>query len=179
MLYFGHCVVCPSLIYSFRLPIWYLQTLLSMTDNTMAKIKHATLIEEFEDTKWIIWSCKSKDRKHNGQNKACHIDRRVWRYQMGNLKLYPFGIFKLLYQCGMLYFGHCVVCPSLIYSFRLPLWYLQTLLSMCHFLFWPFEDTKWVIWSCKSKKDRQHDGQNKTCQIDRRVWRYQMGNLKL
>jgi hypothetical protein len=41
MLYFGHCVVCPSLIYS-------------MTENTMAKIKHATLIEEFEDTKWVI-----------------------------------------------------------------------------------------------------------------------------
>jgi hypothetical protein len=39
------------------------------TDNTMAKIKHATLIEEFEDTKWVIWSCKSKkDRQHNSQN---------------------------------------------------------------------------------------------------------------
>ena len=25
-------------------------------------------------------------------------------------------------------FGHCVVCSSLIYRFRLPLWYLQTLL---------------------------------------------------
>ena len=27
-------------------------------------------------------------------------------------------------------FGHCVVCPS-IYGFWLPLWYLQTLLTMC------------------------------------------------
>jgi hypothetical protein len=26
-------------------------------------------------------------------------------------------------------FGHCVVCPSTIYGFWLPLWYLQTLLS--------------------------------------------------
>jgi hypothetical protein len=44
----------------------------------MAKIKHATLIEEFEDTKWVILSCKSKkDRQHNGQNKTCHINRRV------------------------------------------------------------------------------------------------------
>jgi hypothetical protein len=25
-------------------------------------------------------------------------------------------------------FGHCVVCPSSIYGFWLPLWYLQTLL---------------------------------------------------
>jgi hypothetical protein len=60
MFYFSHCVVCPSLIYSFRLAIWYLPTLLSeavnlrRTDNTMAKIKYATLIEEFEDTKWVI-----------------------------------------------------------------------------------------------------------------------------
>jgi hypothetical protein len=27
------------------------------------------------------------------------------------------------------YFGHCVVCPSLIYGIWLPLWYLQTLLT--------------------------------------------------
>jgi len=25
-------------------------------------------------------------------------------------------------------FGHCIVCPSSIYEFWLPLWYLQTLL---------------------------------------------------
>jgi hypothetical protein len=43
----------------------------------MDKIKHATLIEEFEDIKWVIRSCKSKDRQCNGQNKTCHIDRRV------------------------------------------------------------------------------------------------------
>jgi hypothetical protein len=28
-------------------------------------------------------------------------------------------------------FGHCVVCPSLIYEFWLSLWYLQTLLLLC------------------------------------------------
>jgi hypothetical protein len=59
---------------------------------------------------------------------------------------YPFGIFKLFYQCDISYFGHCVVCPSLIYSFRLP---------------------------------RKHNGQNKACHIDIRVWKYQMGNMKL
>jgi len=26
---FGHCVVCPSSIYGIRLPIWYLETLLT------------------------------------------------------------------------------------------------------------------------------------------------------
>ena len=32
-----------------------------------------------------------------------------------------------------------------------------------------FDDTKGVIWSRKSKKDRQHNGQ---------IWRYQRGNQK-
>jgi hypothetical protein len=32
---------------------------------------------------------------------------------------------RCLYFCS---FGHCVVCPSSIYGFWLPLWYLQTLL---------------------------------------------------
>ena len=32
-----------------------------------------------------------------------------------------------------------------------------------------FDDTKGVIWSRKSKSDKQHNGQ---------VWRYQRGNLK-
>jgi hypothetical protein len=31
--------------------------------------------------------------------------------------------------CSFFYFGHCVVCPSLIYGIWLPLWYLQTLLT--------------------------------------------------
>jgi len=29
-------------------------------------------------------------------------------------------------------FGHCVICLSSIYRFRLPLWYLQTLLTLCY-----------------------------------------------
>jgi hypothetical protein len=28
-------------------------------------------------------------------------------------------------------FGHCIVCPSSIYGFWLPLWYLQTILLTC------------------------------------------------
>ena len=72
--------------------IWFISTWLIKfvyeTKNCNKINKNATLIEEFEDTKWVIWSCKSKkDRQHNGQNKKCHIDRRVWRYQMSNLKL--------------------------------------------------------------------------------------------
>jgi len=31
---FDHCVVCPSSIYGFWLPLWYMQTLLSMKTTT-------------------------------------------------------------------------------------------------------------------------------------------------
>ena len=40
---FGHCVVCPSLIYGFWLPLWYLQTLLSIT-----------MKKKFKQWRWTI-----------------------------------------------------------------------------------------------------------------------------
>jgi hypothetical protein len=36
--------------------------------NSIKKKKFKSL-EEFEDTKWVIRTVKSKDRQHNGQNK--------------------------------------------------------------------------------------------------------------
>ena len=41
----------------------------------------------------------------------------------------------------MVSFGHCVVCPSSIYGFWLPLWYFQTLLTQNYkFYFTSLED---------------------------------------
>jgi hypothetical protein len=61
--------VCPSLIYGFLLPLWYLPTLLCpfghcvVTQHNGQKDK-----EELEDTKGVIRIYKSKkDRQHNGQ----------------------------------------------------------------------------------------------------------------
>jgi len=48
---------------------------------------------------------------------------RITRY----LVLFVYFIFRCLSFCTFS-FGHCVVCPSSIYGFWLPLWYLQTLL---------------------------------------------------
>jgi hypothetical protein len=84
----GHCVVCPCLIYSFWLPLWYLLA--------------------------IVLSV-------------------LLRLTTSN---YPFGIFwplcclsfdwRLLIT-PLVSFGHCVVCPSSIDDFWLPLWYLLTI----------------------------------------------------
>ena len=44
--------------------IWFISTWLIKfvyeTENCNKINKNATLIEEFEDTKWVIWSCQSK-----------------------------------------------------------------------------------------------------------------------
>jgi hypothetical protein len=190
MLYFGHCVVCPSLIYSFRLPIWYLQTLLSMwhalfwplcslSFDLQLQIIHLALIEEFEDTKLVIWSCKSKkDRQHNGQNKACHIDIKVWKYQMGNrhVLFWPLcflSFFDLQLQITHLVSSNSsinVACFILAIVLSVLLWFtasdypfgifqlFYTMAKIKHAtLIEEFDDTKWVTWSCKSKKDRQHN----------------------
>ena len=42
-----------------------------------------------------------------------------------------------VHRCLYFSFGHCVVCSSSIYGFWSPLWYLQTLFSLCH-LQWTF-----------------------------------------
>ena len=93
---FSHSVVCPSLIYSFWLPLWYLLAIVLYV---------------------LLWFTASD---------------------------YTFGIFWPL--CCMSFFdlqllitplvsfSHCVVCPSSIYSFWLPLWYLLAI--VLYVLFW-------------------------------------------
>jgi hypothetical protein len=74
---------------------------------------------------------------------------------------YPFGIFKLL---------------AIIFSVLL--WFTFLITPLVSSNFWPlyclslyngqkFEDTKGVIRSCKSKKNRQHNGQKKKVQKDK------------
>jgi hypothetical protein len=87
---FGHCVVCPSSVYSFWLPLWYLLVIvLSVLLRFTASDYHLG----------IFWSL------------CC---------------LSFFGLRLLI--TTWVYFGHCVVCPSSVYSFWLQLGYLQTFL---------------------------------------------------
>jgi hypothetical protein len=82
----GHFIVCPSSIYDFWLPLWYLV---------------AIVLSAFP------------------------------RFTTSD---YPFGILRPLYCLSLLDLrllisplvscSHCIVCPSSIYDFWLPLWYL-------------------------------------------------------
>jgi hypothetical protein len=150
---FGHCVVCPSLIYSFWLPLWYLLTIvlyvllwftasdytfgifwslccmsffdLQLLITPLVSFGHCVVYPSLIDSFWLpLWYLL-----------AIVLYVLLWFTASD----YPFGIFWplcciFLFDLQLLItplvsFGHCVVCPSLIYSFWLPLWYLQTFLD--------------------------------------------------
>jgi hypothetical protein len=79
LLYVGHCIICPSSINAFWLPLCSEDIHWSRTDNTMAYIyqcgNQRTYIEVGQtiqwptDTKGVIRIRISKNRQHNGQMK--------------------------------------------------------------------------------------------------------------
>jgi hypothetical protein len=133
---FGHCVVCSSSIYRF----W--------SDNTMTKRYQRSnqnlYIEEEQTTQW------PKDTK--GVIRICILKKnRHYNDHFWSLCCLSFFNIQILIT-SLVSFGHCVVCPSSIYRFWLPLWYLLAITQ------WP-KDTKGVIRICILKKDRQHNDQ--------------------
>jgi hypothetical protein len=94
---FGHCVVCPSLIYGFWSPLWYLLAIV------------LSVLLRFTDSDYlfgIFWP-------------LCCLS---------------FFDLRILIT-SLVSFGHCVVSPSSIYGFWLPLWYLCVVCppSICGF----------------------------------------------
>jgi hypothetical protein len=101
---FGHCIVCPSLIYGLWLHIWYLQTLF-----------WSLYCLSFFDLRLLITHLVSS-------NFVLVIVLSVLLWFTASD--YTFDISKLC-------FGHCIVCPSSIYGFWLPIWntkYIQVFL---------------------------------------------------
>ena len=97
---FDHCIVCP-LIYGFWLSLWYLYTF----DHC---IVCPSLIYGFWLPLWYLLTIV--------------LSVLLWITASD----YPFGILDLRLLITLLVsFDHCVVCPSLIYGFWLPLWYLR------------------------------------------------------
>jgi hypothetical protein len=60
------------------------------------------------------------------------------RYQCGNQ--------KCLLITPFLYVGHCIVCPTLIYAFWLPYWYLLAIASSVLLRFMPSDYPFRIIW---------------------------------
>ena len=112
---FGHCIGCPS-IYGFWLPLCY----------RLAIVSSPTSIYAFWLPHWYLLAIVSSVL--------------LWFMPSD----YPFGIFWPLYRLSyfdlyllitpLVSFGHCIVCPTLIYAFWLPLCYL--LASVSSVLLW-------------------------------------------
>jgi hypothetical protein len=104
----GHCVVCPSLIYDFWLPLWYLVAIVlsvllwSTTSDYTFGILWPLCCLSFFDLRLLITSlvscghCVKKDRQHNGHkipkrqsevvNQRRTDNTMATRYQRGNQK---------------------------------------------------------------------------------------------
>jgi hypothetical protein len=123
--FFGHYVVCPSVIASFWLPIWCLLPLCCLffcdwqfLNTHLVSFDHCVVCSSVIDSFWLLmWYLLA-------------IVLSVMRLTASD---YPFGIFWPLcclsfcdWQFLITYlvsFGHCVVCPSVIDSLWLPIWY--------------------------------------------------------
>ena len=141
---FDHCIVCPS-IYGFRLPLWYLLTIaLSVLRFTASDYPFGIFWPLYclsFDLRLLITPLVSFDH--------CIVCPSIYGFWLPLWYLltivlsvlrftasdYPFGIFWPLYCVSfdlrllitpLVSFDHCIVCPS-IYGFRLPLWYLLTI----------------------------------------------------
>jgi hypothetical protein len=122
--FFCHCVVCPS-IYGFWLPFWYLQAslcpfaffLLSLYCFSFFYLR--LLITSLVSSSFSLSFC------------PFHFVIVLFVLLLFTASDYLFGIFKPLFVLLPFSVCHCIVCPSAIYGFWLPLWDLQA--SLCSF----------------------------------------------
>ena len=143
---FGHCIVCPCLIYSFWLPLWYLLAIV------LSVLVWFTASDYLFGIFWPLYCLSLFDLQllitslvSFGNCIVCPLIYSFWLPLWYLLAIvlsvlvwftasdYLFGIFWQLYCLSfdlqllitsLVSFSHCIVCPCLIYSFWLPLWYL-------------------------------------------------------
>jgi hypothetical protein len=108
LLYVGHCIVCPTSINAFWLPLCYM---LAIVSSVLLRFMPS------DYTFGIFWP------------------------------LYRLSYFDLcLLITNLVSVGHCIVCPTLIYAFWLPLWYLLTIVSSVLLWFMPSDYHFGIFW---------------------------------
>ena len=104
----SHCIVCPTSMYAFWLPHWYILAIVSSV---------------------LLWFMPS----------GYHIGI-FW-------PLYRLSYFDLcLLIIPSVSFSHCIVCPTSIDGFWLPLWYLLAIVSSVLLRFMPSDYPFGIIW---------------------------------
>ena len=168
---FGHCIFYSSSIYWFWLPLWYLlaialSILRRFTDSDCTfGIFWPLYCLFFVDLLILITPLVSFSHCIVYSSSIYWFWLHLWYLLTIVLSVlrrftdsdYPFGIFWPLYCLffvdllilitPLVSFGHCIFCPSLIYWFWLPLWYLLAIVlsvfrrftnADCPFgIFWP------------------------------------------
>ena len=133
----GHCIVCPSSIYSFWLHLWYLVAIVlsvlprfTASDSTFGILWPLYCLSFFNLQLWLhLWYLVAIVLSVLPRFTASD-------YTFGILwPLYCLSFFNLqLLITPLVSCGHCIVCPSSIYSFWLHLWYLVAIvLSVLQF----------------------------------------------
>ena len=145
LVYFGHCVVCPS-TYSFLLPLWYILVIVSSV----------LLLTPSYCLFGIFWSLCCLSSFYLLLLPLWYILVIVLSVLLLTPSYCLFGIFWSL-CCLSFYllhlivslvsFGHCVVCPSSTYSFLLPLWYLLVIVLSVLLLLTPSYCLFGIFWS--------------------------------
>ena len=141
-LVYSDCIVCPS-IYNFWLPLWCIQTVLSVLLFTTSgypfgvfRLYCLSFYLQLLVTPLVYSDCLSLDLQFLVTPLCIQTVLSVLRFTTSG---YPFGVFRLyclsldlqLLVTPLLY-SDCIVCPS-IYNFWLPLWCIQTVLSVLRF----------------------------------------------
>ena len=168
---FGHCVVCPSSIYTFWLPLWYLLAivlsyLLRFTDSeyTFGIFWPLCCLTVF-DLQILITPLVSFGHCIAWPSSIYRSWLLLWYLLAIVLSLllwftesdYLFGVFWSLccltvfdlqiLIIPLVSFGHCVVWPSSIYRFWLHLWYLLAIVLSDLLRFTDSDNSFGVFWS--------------------------------
>ena len=120
---FCYCIVCPSPIYGFWLPLWYLQAALCPFALFLLSLYCLSFY-----LRLLITSLLTSSFSLSFCPFSFVIVLSVLLFTASD---YLFGIFKPLFVLLPFSVCHCIVSPSPIYGFWLPLWYLQA--SLCPF----------------------------------------------
>ena len=170
LIYFGHCIVCPSTLYGFSLLLWYLlaivlSVLLRFTASHYSfGIFWPLHCLSFYALRLLITPLVSFGHCIVCPSTLYGFSLLLWYLLAIALSVlrftsshYPFGIFWPLYCLSfyalrllinpLIYFGHCIVCPSTLYRFSLHHWYLLVIVlsvflrfTASHYpfgIFWP------------------------------------------
>ena len=168
--FFGHCIVCSSLIYCFWLHLWYLLAIVlfvllwfTASDYTFG-IFWPLYCLFFFDLLLLITPLVSFGHYIVCSSLICCFWLHLW-YLLAIVLFvllwftasdYPFGIFWPLYCLfffdllllitPLVSFGHCIVCSSLIYCFWLHLWYLLAIVLFVLLWFTGSDYTFGIFW---------------------------------